>query len=245
MYFAVIKRKVQVPVANGAEEEGKNDPYLSASEDDFNPWGLRPLLPHIHNHSSGGSFVYRDETIGIIYLTSAELTGCVNLGCCILPDLRKKGYGTQAVRLLMEWAFEDLRCHRVQVRIADADASRRNTAIKMLLSLGFFFEGVARRSLFCPTQVKSGHDDGLGGEWQDVSTYALLDTDWVTQKNMTYIPPALVKVRWEDLFRRHEFERSAMLTFEEHQERKGFKERNLKSKGKSPLKRTSSMETVK
>ena len=238
MYFAVIKLVVRLPVHEKGQTP-ENDPYVSASEDEMDPWIPTCVIPH--TYSGPSKFKLSQNIIGVIYLSEAQLTGCVNMGCCILPDLRGRGYGTQAVRLLLGWAFEELGCHRVQVRLADGNPSRRNSAITMLLSLGFFSEGLSRRALFCPPQSLEERAVGMGGEWKDVVTYAMLDTDWVMQKSLTFIPPPMVKIRWDELFRRHDKERSEMLTFEEHQDQKAQRERAL---GKRPLKRSASMETI-
>lgn len=248
MYFAVIKRFVKVPKPRDTSGgDGEENAYASASEDETDLWvpttydGSEYHTYESHS-GSGKEFLVREDTIGVIYLTSDQLPGCVNMGCCILPNLRGRGYGTQAVRLVLGWAFDELGCHRIQVRIADGDPSRRNASIRLLLSQGFFSEGHSRRALFCPPQSHEERSGGNGGEYRDVLTYAMLDTDWVLQKHLVCIPVSLVKVRWEELFRRHEREREEMLTFEEHQERKARGEREA---GKRPLKRSVSTETIK
>ncbi|TCD60375.1 hypothetical protein EIP91_010256 [Steccherinum ochraceum] len=241
MYFAVIKLFEEVPAADQAEGV---DPYSSASEDDTESWGPNSRLSHFVRGAPSGNTqktITRESSIGVIYLTSSQLTGCVNLGCYLIPERRGAGYGRLAVQLVMGWAFEELGCHRVQVRLADGIIARRNRAVSTLLSLGFFGEGVSRRSLFCPSATKEEDAVGLGGEWRDVMTYAILDTDWVMQKGLTYLPPSFVKARWEELFRRHDRERSEVLILEERQERKAQMERAL---GKQ-IKRTTSTETIK
>ncbi|THH28896.1 hypothetical protein EUX98_g5287 [Antrodiella citrinella] len=221
MYFAAVKRSVQVPV------DDDDDDLMDSADGTFYSWQLTTsdhsqIYESVTGKKLRKNFKIYEEIIGIVYITSADLPACVNLGCCIKKDLRGQGLGSQAVRLLLGWVFEELGCHRVQVRIADADPARRNKAVSTLLSMGFFHEGLHRRALFSP-RSKEETAVGQGGEWRDVLTYAMLDTDWVIQAGMTHFPPSLVK-------------------FEEHQEGKARKERAI---GKQPLRRTTSTETIK
>lgn len=61
---------------------------------------------------------------------------------------RGKGYGTEATRLLLDFAFKDLNLHRVHLHVlANNEAARR-----MYKKLGFVEEGILR---------KAGHIDGV------------------------------------------------------------------------------------
>jgi hypothetical protein len=65
-------------------------------------------------------------------------------------------------------------------------------------------------------------------EWQDVTTLAILHTDWAMRKFYKTAPKSL----WDELFLRHERERDELLRWEENQNRL-----------KRPM--TSSMETLR
>lgn len=73
-------------------------------------------------------------------------------------SVRGRGYGREAAEAVRSWAVEQLRLQRLSARcFADNTASRR-----LLESLGFELEGIARREIF--------REDGF----QDVCCYAWL-----------------------------------------------------------------------
>ncbi len=77
---------------------------------------------------------------------------------------RGKGWGTEAISLLLDYAFDELNLHRVQLDVVDYNSA----AIRAYDQLGFFNEGVRRQH---------GERDGkrydvllfgvLAGEWRD------------------------------------------------------------------------------
>jgi ribosomal-protein-alanine N-acetyltransferase len=77
-----------------------------------------------------------------------------------LPYARR-WYMAQAVSLVLDYAFDDLRLHRVEATCL----VRNEPSSKLLLKLGFTEEGVARQSL-C-----------IDGRWQDHRTFAILQAD--------------------------------------------------------------------
>jgi RimJ/RimL family protein N-acetyltransferase len=84
------------------------------------------------------------------------------IGFTIAPAHQGRGYGTEAVGVLMGYLFEERRKHRV---IATCDA--RNTASARLLErAGMRREGYLRESTWAK------------GEWTDDLLYALLDREW-------------------------------------------------------------------
>ena len=60
-------------------------------------------------------------------------------------DARGKGYGKEAGRLLLSYAFEDLGFHRVSIGVVGFNKN----AIRFWKSLGFKKEGVHREEYFC------------------------------------------------------------------------------------------------
>ncbi|KAJ7152580.1 hypothetical protein C8R43DRAFT_885996 [Mycena crocata] len=157
--------------------------------------------------------------IGIIYLSASPFStsphlGELNLGIILDAKYRSKGYAREALQLVMKHAFDDKHCHRIQASLLNLSAKDR--LISLLTQQRFGHEGTKRRSFFNP----------LMGEWQDVTTLAILDTDWAMRTLYKPAPKSL----WDELFLRHERERDELLRWEESQNR---------------LKRTASMETIR
>lgn len=88
-------------------------------------------------------------------LASAEI------GYWIASDLSGRGLATEAAGAVVEFAFDDLGLHRVELRAAPDNASSTRVAEK----LGFTPEGVARSA------CRGAHG------WHDVQVFGLLETD--------------------------------------------------------------------
>ena len=112
---------------------------------------------------SGGDDPRDDEIAGTIGLHDVhERAGNCEIGLWLAPEYHGRGYGTEASRLLTDFAFRELRMHRVQARVLDTnDASRR-----IWEKLGFEKEGVHRDEAF------------TGGEYVDVHYFAALADEW-------------------------------------------------------------------
>jgi len=84
------------------------------------------------------------------------------LGYQIGEPFARHGYMTEALRLAVEFAFRELRLHRVEANIQPAnDASRA-----LVRRAGFRREGLSRRYL------------KIGGRWRDHERWTLLAEDW-------------------------------------------------------------------
>lgn len=80
----------------------------------------------------------------------------------LFEQQRGNGYATEAVSLVLDYAFEELGLHRVE-----ADVFSENDPSQDLLErLGFVHEGTARECRLA------------GGEYGDVHQYAVLETEW-------------------------------------------------------------------
>lgn len=106
-----------------------------------------------------------DERLGVVEFDPIDReTGVADLGFWIHPDHHGKGYGREALCLVLEYAFDELRIHKVT-----ADAYEANEASRGLLeSLGFTHEGVGREDAF------------LHGDYHDTHYYGLLEREWET-----------------------------------------------------------------
>lgn len=79
------------------------------------------------------------------------------------PANRGRGYGTEAMRLILAFAFDEINLHRVQLTVF----SYNTTAIALYERLGFVREGVQRESLL------------RGGRHYHTLMYGLLRREWL------------------------------------------------------------------
>lgn len=100
------------------------------------------------------------DACGSVQLTDINRTvGTGTLSCVVAPTSQGHGYATAALRLLIRYAFDELRLHKLTARTYDInDPSRR-----VLEKLGFVEEGVHREEGF--------HE----GEYRDVHYYGLIN----------------------------------------------------------------------
>jgi RimJ/RimL family protein N-acetyltransferase len=129
---------------------------------------LRERLDHQRQASDDFPFAIRlldeDTLIGRIDLFGVEWTqGTGWLGIIIAADRHQgRGYGTDALRLLLDFAFRELNLHRVQLTVFEYNRA----AIALYEKLGFSREGVIRESL---------HRDG---QRHDSLLYGILRHEW-------------------------------------------------------------------
>ncbi|RSN34147.1 GNAT family N-acetyltransferase [Amycolatopsis sp. WAC 01416] len=77
------------------------------------------------------------------------------------PEFFGKGYGTEATKLLLDYAFDVVGLHRVSLEVFDYNPRAQRAYEKA----GFVREGLQREALW------------WDGEWHDVITMAVLGTD--------------------------------------------------------------------
>ncbi|MEV6912358.1 GNAT family protein [Amycolatopsis sp. NPDC051071] len=77
------------------------------------------------------------------------------------PDVFGKGYGTEATKLILDFAFDVVGVHRVSLEVFDFNPRARRVYEKC----GFVREGLQREALW------------WDGEWHDVITMAILKND--------------------------------------------------------------------
>ncbi|KAK8000634.1 acetyltransferase (GNAT) domain-containing protein [Apiospora arundinis] len=83
----------------------------------------------------------------------------------IAKTFQGQGYGTEAIRWSLAWAFKWADLHRVEI----AAASYNDRAVGLYAKLGFTLEGRQREAVF------------MNGEWHDIVNFGMLQREWKAQ----------------------------------------------------------------
>jgi ribosomal-protein-serine acetyltransferase len=89
------------------------------------------------------------------------------VGYWIRSDETGKGYGAEATTRAVQIGFEEMRLHKVQLRIAVGN----NRSEQIARRLGFAHEGTLR------DEVK------VGDRWLDHTVWSLLESEWWTERD--------------------------------------------------------------
>lgn len=104
-----------------------------------------------------------DDPIGAVMFGEVDHTsGVADLAYWILPEHQDQGYGAEAVSLLLEYGFDELRLNRVQAECLASNRASRG----LLEALDFEAEGQFREAEF------------REGRHVDVLRYGLLASEW-------------------------------------------------------------------
>jgi len=103
------------------------------------------------------------EPVGHVALFHVDdSAGHAEVGYWLTPDEQGNGYATEAVSLLLDYAFAERRLHRVRARAIETNEASR----ALLERLGFTHEGVQR------------DEEYVGGEHVDTHLFGLLAREW-------------------------------------------------------------------
>ena len=107
--------------------------------------------------------------IGFILYFTNQPRGWMELGYAMLPSEMGKGYGTEAVQIMVDYLFLTKEIMRIQ-----ATTDERNGASQRVLEkVGFKKEGHIRQSGF------------MRGEWVNDCLYSILREEWKEPKILT------------------------------------------------------------
>ncbi|MGI8786643.1 MAG: GNAT family N-acetyltransferase [Pyrinomonadaceae bacterium] len=84
------------------------------------------------------------------------------LGYYLGEKFANRGLMTEAVRLILQLAFKDLKLHRLEANVQPRNAA----SIRVLEKCGFIKEGFSRKYL------------KVGGRWRDHERWAIIREDW-------------------------------------------------------------------
>jgi RimJ/RimL family protein N-acetyltransferase len=114
-------------------------------------------------------FVQNKEGSKIGYAAHFQAAGETELGYFIIPAQRRKGYVTEAIKIIVDYLFLSKDIVRIQ-----AKADPENTASwKALEKAGFTREGILRKTFYCR------------GKWTDDCIYSILREEWKVPKILT------------------------------------------------------------
>lgn len=126
------------------------------------------------------SYVARNESVTnecfvICRVSDGGIVGAVNLsqifrkafqnaylGYSLGVKYTGKGYMTEAVNLILRFAFKDLKLHRVEANVQPENQA----SIAVLMRCGFTKEGFSRKYL------------KIAGKWRDHERFAIIKEDW-------------------------------------------------------------------
>lgn len=106
---------------------------------------------------------YNGETVGEIALLDIhKYYRRARFGFLMQPDYHGRGIGTKALRLLLDYGFNQLNLHRIEGGYYEGNEASR----KVQERLGFQEEGRKRDEMF------------VGGEYKDLVLMSILESEW-------------------------------------------------------------------
>jgi RimJ/RimL family protein N-acetyltransferase len=107
--------------------------------------------------------------IGLIYHRTNQPYGTTEIGYFLLPSERAKGYGTEAVQLMVDYLFLSKDIVRIEATTNVANKASQ----KVLEKAGFIKEGTIRKLAF------------VRGVWTDHYLHSILREEWREPKILT------------------------------------------------------------
>jgi RimJ/RimL family protein N-acetyltransferase len=128
-----------------------------------NPSDIKPFVIEKKDGSKIG-FIFHFH---VLHLGTG--TRQLEIGYTLVPSERGKGYGTEALRIIVDYLFLSKDIMRIQ-----AQTDQRNVASqKVLEKVGFKKEGTLRKNFF------------MRGEWTDDYIYSILREEWKEPRVLT------------------------------------------------------------
>lgn len=100
---------------------------------------------------------------------SAPNFGWTEIGYAIVPEERSKGYGTEAIQILVDYLFLSRDIVRIQAVIDSENLASR----RALEKAGFKKEGTIRKALW-----------NAKGKWADAHLFGILREEWIEPRTL-------------------------------------------------------------
>jgi len=157
-------------------------PLLTEYENDPEFWGELAVFPLLQKSKADQEKEYDkrppEENWFLIEKKDGTKVGAafhfpegrlLEIGYALVPSERRKGYGTEAAKIMVDYLFLSKEIVRIQ-----AHTDVRNTVSqKVLEKIGFKKEGLIRKYVF------------VCGEWRDALLYSILREEWKEPKILT------------------------------------------------------------
>jgi len=146
-------------------QKNQNDPEIRKKTVDNRPKNRKQMEERIEQTGDDIELmVYADEeAVGKIRTNQFnQQFGRTELGLWISPEHQGNGYGTEASRLMIGYAFDQLRYHKVKTRVSKSNRASQ----KIWEKLGFKKEGELREQNF------------TDGRFENYYFYGVLEDEW-------------------------------------------------------------------
>lgn len=144
-----------------------NHPEVRKYVSNWKPQNLEQEREFFEEAVSGGEGITlvvsrEEEPMGLVGLHEMDQPNVMEIGLWLHPDFHGNGFGTEAARLTVNHAFNELGAHRVKARAMDNNPASNRIWEK----LGFEHEGKLREDML--------HE----GEYHDTNVYGILKHEW-------------------------------------------------------------------
>lgn len=103
-----------------------------------------------------------DELMGVCVLRPNKIDSNGNMGYWIGKPYRGKGYVLEACKLIINFGFNKLKLHRIEIRCAKENKASKRVIEKLKAK----YEGLLRENLF------------VGGKFKDQIVHSILKKEW-------------------------------------------------------------------
>jgi RimJ/RimL family protein N-acetyltransferase len=107
-------------------------------------------------------YVEKKDKTRVGFIAHFLVAGEVELGYSIVPNERRKGYASEAIKIMVDCLFLSRDMVRIQARTDPENVA----SWKALEKSGFKREGILRKTCFCR------------GEWRNDCIYSILREEW-------------------------------------------------------------------
>lgn len=153
-----------------------NDVDFAGEFEPFDQCNMVELERDFDTVGSGQLYlIYKPDGTRIGYIAHFKSKSCVAIGYMLVPAERGKGYGTEAVQMMVDYLF----LHKDIVRLQAETHPDNLASQRVLAKCGFTREGLIRQSFFSR------------GVYRDTALWSILRHEWQAPKILPlgYVAP--------------------------------------------------------